>query len=281
MSYSPRIAALLFFPLLLHSSPLEAEGPPSSASETLPNNAPLIPVPGFVEDLPKAQKHFSLRLRSDFYSRYLWNGVLYSQGPVWQPSLTFEFYDVGITIWGNYVLGDEPNQGEFNEMDITLYYQRDVGKWSFSGSLIACVYVNDDPASINRGPNALQGYFQISRALGPIRIFSDLNVGFLEPAGTLFWDFGVSYQRKLPLNFGLETSLLFGVGDARFNKAYIADVGLQANLLVYSLAFPWQPARGLNFIPSMTFSNLLPSSLRRASPDPTVLWGGLTVRYDL
>lgn len=254
-----------------------------SLSEEASNASPLLPDPGFIEapNVPPSSKKFSLRLRSDFYSRYFSNGVLYSEGPVWQPSLTFEFYDVGITVWGNYVLGNEPNQGEFNEMDLTLYYQRDVGPWSLSASFLAALYINDDPASVNRGPSSLDGYFQVNRKLGPVKVFSDLIIGFLNPDGTVFWDFGVSYRRELPLRFAMETSLLFGIGDARFNKAYFADVGIQANLLVYSLAFPWKPVTGLSLIPSMNFSNLLAPSLRRASPDPTLLWGGLSVVYDL
>jgi len=271
---------LLFF-LALAPLPLPAgENAPHNA-KTQPSGPPLLPDPGFIENLPPPSKRWSARLRSDFYSQYVWNGVLYSGGPVWQPSATLEIYDVGMTVWGNFVLDDEPNQGEFNEVDLTLYYQRDIGKWSLQASLIAALYLNDDPASRNRGPNSLQGYFQVSRALGPVKVFSDLTVGFLEPAGTILWDFGVSYRRNLPLKFRMETSLLFAVGDARFNKAYFADVGTQANLLVYSLAFPWTPLKGFSFIPSLCFSNLLAPSLRRASPEPTVLWGGLSVVYDI
>lgn len=270
---------LFFLALAPLSLPAQETGP--AGADTRPSGPPLLPDPGFIEDLPKPTKRWSARLRSDFYSQYLWNGVLYSEGPVWQPSATLEIYDVGMTVWGNFVLGDEPNQGEFNEVDLTLYYQRDLGKWSLQASLIAALYLNDDPASRNRGPNSLQGYFQVSRALGPVKLFTDLNVGFLEPAGTILWDFGVSYRRNLPLKFRMETSLLFAVGDARFNKAYFADVGMQANLLVYSLAFPWAPLQGFSFVPSLYFSNLLAPSLRRASPEPTVLWGGLSVVYDI
>jgi hypothetical protein len=38
--------------------------------------------------------------------------------------------------------------------------------------------------------------------------------------------------------------------------------------------------KGISFIPSLSFSNLLAPSLRRASPDPMILWGGLSVAYD-
>ncbi|MCE9625640.1 MAG: hypothetical protein K8R69_09360 [Deltaproteobacteria bacterium] len=252
---------------------------PATAQDS--NSPPLDPGPGQVEALPKTPKAVSFRFRSDFYSRYLWNGVPYSKGAVWQPSATLEFHGVGVTFWSNFVLGNEANQGQFNEVDITLYYRRSIGKWSLQGSLIGLVYFNDDPASLNRGPNGLQGYFQVSRPVGPVKLFSDLTIGFLEPSGTVFWDFGIGYQKDLPLHFNLETSLLFGVGDARFNKAFIADVGIQANLAVYSLAFPWRPIKGLSLIPTATFSNLLAPSLRKASPAPTVLWGGLSVVYDL
>lgn len=239
------------------------------------------PLPDASQHLPLTVKKWTLRFRSDFFSRYLWNGIAYSEGPVWQPAATFELGGAGMTLWGNFVLGDEANQGQFNELDLTLYYRKDLARWSFQASIIGLLYFNDDPASLNRGPNGLQGYFQVIRGVGPVKLFTDLTVGFLEPAGTIFWDFGISYQRKLPGKFGIDTSLLFGIGDARFNKAYFADVGTQANLLLYSLAIPWKASKGLSLVPSITFSRLLAPSLRRASPTPTVIWGGLSVIYEL
>ncbi|MFO1464612.1 MAG: hypothetical protein U1F66_12630 [bacterium] len=265
--------------LLLAAAPALAAEPetPGYGSETDPPS-PVSPPESAAGQKPS--KKFSARFRSDFYSRYLWNGVPFSKGAVWQPSASVEFHGVGLSVWSNFVLDDEPNQGEFNEVDLSLYYRRSFGRWDLQASIIGLIYFNDDPASLNRGPNGLQAYFQVGRRLGPVKIFSDLTVGLLEPAGSVFWDLGVLYHKDLPLHFGLETSALFGLGDARFNRAYIADVGTQANLLVFSLAFPWNPLKGISFIPSVTVSNLLAPSLRRASPDPTVVWGGLSFVFD-
>ncbi len=223
----------------------------------------------------------AVRFRSDFYSRYMWHGIPFSQGAVWQPSATVEYHGVGFNVWTNFVLSEDPNQGEFNEVDFTLYYGRTVRKLDIQFSLLGSVFINEEPGSLNTGPNSFESILALSHPLGPISLFTNLNVGFLNPGGTIFWDFGVSFHHDLPLHFSLETSILFGLGDSRFNRAYFGVDGTKANLLECSLAFPWEPIKRLSITPSMTVSTLLTTALRSAAADPTIVWGGLSIAYDI
>lgn len=282
MPFLLRILGLVLLLVIFRPAWVRSAGPAPTV-DYKKEDSPLNPSQGYLEPVgkPDKKKKVAFRIRSDFYSRYMWHGIAYSNGAVWQPSATVEGAGFGFNIWGNFVLNDEPDQGEFNEMDLTLYYQRTVRKLNIQFSLIGAIYMHNETTSLNKGPNTLSGILQLSYPVGPVFFFTSVNIGLVNPGGTVFWDMGVNYQRNLPLRFSLETSGLFGIGDARFNREFIADVGTKANLFEYSLAFPWRPLRGLRFGPSMTISVNLSPSLRRAMAEPTVVWGGLSMSYDL
>ena len=77
------------------------------------------------------KEHLGFGVYTDIFSRYVWRGLLSSEGAVWQPSISFEAYGVGINVWANFPLIGGPNQGQFNEVDFTLYYHRNFKKLSF------------------------------------------------------------------------------------------------------------------------------------------------------
>lgn len=230
----------------------------------------------------KFNENLSFTVQMDFLSQYVWRGIPASQGWVWQPSLTFEAYGVGVSVWGNFVLDDEPNQGEFNEIDFTLYYHHkffkklDVNAW-----FIFDVYPDGNPQSLDEGKHSLEANLHIAYPVGPIDLFTHLAVRIISAQGAIWWDMGVGYQHDLPLNFGVQTSVLFAVADTRFNKAHFGVSGFKANQFLYSLAFPWTPIKGLHFAPTLRISVILADSLRKVALDPTLVYGGLSIYYNL
>ncbi len=227
--------------------------------------------------------HFAFGTESKFLSKYMWRGIPASLGAVWQPSAQVEYYGVGFNVWGNFVLDDEPNQGEFNEVDLTLYYHREF----FQERLIlrtwvyAALYPNGNPRSLDFGTGSLEGDILLTYHWDPLFWMAHFTVRLIDAPGALWWELGMGYQRELPLNFGVVTTLRLGMGDGRFNRAHIADVGTQFNLLEYSLSFPWEPLRGFQVIPNMHVSVILPEVLRSAMAQPTNVWGGVNFSYSL
>ena len=60
----------------------------------------------------------------DFASAYVWRGITFTDGAVWQPSVTAS-NDSGfaINVWGNLDIDDANDMsGEFNEIDLTASY---------------------------------------------------------------------------------------------------------------------------------------------------------------
>jgi len=225
--------------------------------------------------------HLGFGVFSDFFSNYVWRGLLSSQGAVWQPSLTVEYYGVGFNVWANLPMTNEPNQGQFNEIDLTLYYNKNYKKINFHTWFILDFYPNGNPTSLDFGTKSLEWDLHISRPLGPVVVFTDFAIRIVSAPASVYWDVGVGYARTLPLKFSVELSSLFALANGKFTKAHVAAVGTVPYLFEASLAFPWNPVRGFTVTPRMYISTLLADSLRRASSDPTILWGGVSFGYEL
>ncbi|MDX1387189.1 MAG: hypothetical protein R3257_06330 [bacterium] len=227
-------------------------------------------------------EHFGLGVYSDIDSRYVWHGLLSSEGAVWQPSFTVEYYGVGFNVWANFPLIGGPNQGQFNEVDFTLYYNKEFKKFTFHTWIYTALYPNGNPTSLDFGVASLEWDLHISRPVGPILLFTDLGIRFVSAPGSVFWDVGVGYAKTLPLKFAVETSASFAIANGKFTKAHIAETG---GTVPYqfeaSLAFPWRPLKGFTVTPKMFISTLLNSTIRAATANPTLIWGGVSLSYEL
>lgn len=66
-----------------------------------------------------------------FYSKYIWRGIDYSDDSVViQPSMTVGYKGFSMNLWGNLdtnVDGDERDEGNWTETDLTLAYERGFG----------------------------------------------------------------------------------------------------------------------------------------------------------
>jgi uncharacterized protein (TIGR02001 family) len=80
----------------------------------------LLALPGLAAAPASADAEYAL----DFASAYVWRGITFTDGAVWQPSVTAS-NDSGfaINVWGNLDIDDANDMsGEFNEIDLTASY---------------------------------------------------------------------------------------------------------------------------------------------------------------
>jgi Bacterial protein of unknown function (Gcw_chp) len=79
----------------------------------------------------KAQD-LSLSANADLVSRYIWRGLNVNDQPNIQPSITFEYSNLGIGFWGSYGLTHQNSSDEYysssQEIDTWLNYSLGVGK---------------------------------------------------------------------------------------------------------------------------------------------------------
>ena len=216
----------------------------------------------------------------DFLSRYVWRGLVSSRGFVWQPSVTASVRQVSLSAWANFPLDHEPNQFEFNEIDLVLSYHPTIKDLQLTFLLRGELYPDANPKSPDYGSPELVTYFRASYPFGPLTCAASAAVSQVAAAGALYGTLEAGYERTLWKDWGLNTAVLFGYANRRFNKRYITDVGARINHFQFSLTVPWRAWRGLTVSPTMNVSTLLPRPLHEAVAEPTLVWGGVMLNYD-
>ncbi|MDP3980775.1 MAG: MltA-interacting MipA family protein [Chlamydiota bacterium] len=80
---------------------------------------------------------------ADFNSAYVWRGITFNDGFVFQPYVDVSANGFGINIWGNMDIEDYDGAvdgGEFSEVDITLSYQIPIELFDLSVGYIEYVF---------------------------------------------------------------------------------------------------------------------------------------------
>lgn len=224
--------------------------------------------PARVEKPPAVSGAFE----TDFASQYVWRGFALSEGPVMQPEASVSAYGVTATVWANFVLNDEPNQGEFNEVDPSLDYHGQWGKLEFEPSLEFYIFPNQSNAPTTGELSLWLGY-----PVGPVMLFTDHVFDIMEFAGAYYGVFGVDYERELVEKLSLQVSGAVGWASGRFNEAYGGVSHAALNVFLWDLQFVYSPLRWFYLRPHMQVSVLLDPDLRAASSDPTIVSGGLAL----
>jgi len=269
MRLGVRSLHLLVFPAFV----ILACAAPGKATEDPALGARGVPRAGLLQNV-------TLSAETDFLSRYVWRGLASSRGFVWQPSVTASTGSFRFSLWGNFPLDHEPNQFEFNEIDLVLSYNPRIRDFLLTFLLRGELFPNATLASRNYGTPELVTYFRAAHPLGPVTVASALAINQVAVGGALYGTFEVSHERRLGSGWELNTTFLGAYGNRRFNKTFITDAGARLHQLQLSLTFPWHAWRGLTISPTINVSALLPHSFREAALDPTLVWGGVMVRYD-
>jgi hypothetical protein len=230
---------------------------------------------GLTEETPDSQAEnwvFAYGGELDFNSRYVWRGIALSDGPVMQPSVWVSAFDLTLEIWGNFVFNDEPNQGEFNEINLILYYSREWKDITIEPSVIVYVYPNQEDA-----PATAEALLTLSYPIGPINVFTDQIFDFVEYGGSYFGDAGLYYQHEFKPELLLDFSTSLGWASAEFNKVNIGLSKKALNVLGGGLSLTYYPKEFLYIRPHAELSSILDGDLRDELDDPTILNVGLAI----
>ena len=209
---------------------------------------------------------FNFGTEVDFNSRYVWRGIALSEGAVMQPSAWVSAFNFTFYIWGNFVLDDEPNQGEFNEVELILYYSRVWGNITFEPFVVYYVYPNQEDVP-STGEFTLSLYYPF----GPFNVFTSHTFDFVEYEGSYFGDAGLSYERQLSSTLTLGASGSFGWASSEFNSVNIGLHKRALNFVGGNLFLAYYPKEFLYIRPHMELSAIVDGELRDQLDDPTIL----------
>lgn len=208
-----------------------------------------------------------------FNNKYLWRGLLLTDGPVLQPSATVAWYRFSFNIWGNLDLDDANNMsGEFNEVDYTIDYSTEVFG-PLDGSVGFIVY--DFPNT----PFATTTEFYVGLGLD-VPLSPSLTAYFdIDEVDGIYLNGSIGHSVELPeviesVSASLDLGLNVGWGNDKHNTAYygsntsgFTDMGISASL-------PITIGEHVTVAPSLTYTTILNDDLRGAvANDDNVVYG--------
>ena len=244
--------------------PLRAE--PASPSYTGETGDKLIPA--------QEGSDFGWGFESDFVSQYVWRGIELSEGPVLQPSLWLSYKGATFSVWGNFVLSDEANQGQLNEVDFTLGYGFEYKNFFFGPLFLFYLYPHQDIAATGEVAPIL-GFQR-----GPFKLFTAQIFDMIAAPGAYFGVFGGSFEREFHEKFSLKTSAGFAWANEAFNDANFEISKFALNLFVWNLELHWTVKDPLYLRPHLKVSILLDEDLRGSVEHADLISGGLAIGID-
>ena len=217
----------------------------------------------------------SLGAELDGNSRYVWRGLALSDGPVLQPSAWVSLAGFTLTPLANFAFREGDVPAEFNELDFTLDYSRDVFSLTVNPSFSVYLYPNQNDA-----PHTGELALALSYPVGPVSIFSDHSVDLMATPGAYFGDAGLSFETEPIPSLTLEASAYAGWGSALFNEANVGVNRAALNVAGTDLALTWSPGGLFYLRPHAALSVLLDRELRAAVSSPLLITGGLAIGRD-
>ncbi len=200
----------------------------------------------------------------DVSNRYVWRGLILTDDPVLQPSMTVSRGGLSLNVWANTDLTDvNGTPGEINELDYTVDYSFEVGGVPISLGGIQYTFPNTgvDPTT------ELYVYFGFDCPFSPgLALYYDV-----DEVGGLYGNFSLS--RSIPLNRVLEreSEIEFSVGlgyaTSGWNEGYygVSESGFVD--FTAGVGFTVEADEGVSLGVNAGYSSVIDGDLRRSVAD--------------
>jgi hypothetical protein len=205
----------------------------------------------------------------DSSSRYIWHGVPYSEGAVVWPSAWLSAGGFTVGLWANV---DRHYRPQFNEYDLSVGYERAIGKWTLSGTFSRYTYreMSGDPGSTS------EAIVRAAYSIGPGELFTTNSFDVEKYVGAYYADIGYAVERELT-----PKSLLKVDASVAFWRAFARNYNLPSDgpvgPAILNVALLQKLTASVGVRPHVTFSRLLDRVARRALGTPGVTYGAALV----
>jgi hypothetical protein len=215
----------------------------------------------------------TVSLDTTFVSKYVWRGLVLTDGPTWQPSATVAWKGLTLNVWGNLDLDDVNNlAGEFNEVDYTITYEHEI-VGPLSGKIGFITY--DFPNTAFHTTTEFMAGLTLDVPLSPsLTAFFDID----ETDGVyLLAEIGHSFELpKLAENITASLDLKAGLGwgSAKNNTFYYGTAHSGPTDYYISLGLPVAVGDHVTITPNVRYTSILDDTARTAiQKDDNVVYG--------
>lgn len=197
----------------------------------------------------------------DLNSRYIWRSLVWNDKRIAQPSVWIGRSGWTLSAWSNFVLGDEPNRRQFNEVDLRLSYQTDLGPFAIEPAVNIYSYPHQDQSE---NPTTGELEIQISCPLGPISLETAHFFDFLKNGGGYVGEVGCEYETEPVEGMTLAAAARFVFANAKFNEYYIPYDKGGIHSLVLELGLTARLSDSVTVRPHIEWNRLLDADVRAA-----------------
>ena len=231
--------------------------------------SPLVAV--YTSNAAEAPDNPALTTRVDFFSRYVWRGLAWSEGPVMQPSVGVSFGAFSATGWANVGM-DRRDGSSLNEVDIILSYQTASGNMAMETCLQFFTYPNS-----KNSPATGEAVVSVSYPVGPLRTYVSHASDFVHYRGSHYTEIGFCYTRDLGWNTSLEISLGVSAGSRKFNDVYAGVAKSAWNVASLQVTLEHELSDGWGLSAQLSLSELLDSDLWGSGADRSLAVFGIGI----
>lgn len=207
---------------------------------------------------------------SDFNSHYVWRGLVQDESPVVQASVWGSIGNLEVGVWGNWPTTREAASVLPNELDFTAAFPLEWVGTEVEPSAAAYWY----PGQVE-APATCELALRLSRALGPVSVFSSHSIDVAACPGAYYGDLGAEWERELLPGLGATVSVCTGWASAEFNATYAGPARWALNAVEAEAAATWQILPFLYLRPHIAASSLVDAELRAAVARPAAVVMGL------
>ena len=219
----------------------------------------------------------------DAMSAYVWRGITVNDSMVLQPMLDVSKNGFGANVWANYDLddyyNDSPDDYDFSEVDLTLYYGFSVQKLDITVGIVDYLF----PAG---GKGTSEVYTSLSYPL-----FGGLSAGFdfywdVDEVNSYYTDLGLTYEMSLMDKLSMAVGAKIGYAGKDFAEYYNSGTDSGFHDYNISAALTYDLGEGLNVGAKLAYTGSMDSDVL---PDADIVngmygqdvefYGGLTVSY--
>ena len=211
-----------------------------------------------------------------FNSKYVWRGQLLVDDWVAQPSVNVGVGGFTFNVWGNYELTDEnENEKKFTEIDLTLDYTFNLGKFSIPVGVIHYLFPNTDANATTEVYAGVAYDWIVSPSL---TIYHDLD----QAAGGSYINLAASYSYSIPglpksMSMGIDLGAGISYATEDYNKAYFGVDEAAWTDWYASLGIPIGFHDGMFTItPAVTYTALVDSEIKDTTEDDSNTFFGVS-----
>lgn len=209
----------------------------------------------FAQKEDTEENNYLFDIESTFASKYVWWGIIYNEGLVFQPAVTVNADNWGAQIWSNVALHELNQSASQIEIDFYLWYNLQLGEMVISPTIMYYTYPGQDAEStgaIGTSFNYPFGEFELS---------SSVNMDFKGATGAFSFQHDLTYNNTLNEYMNLSVMASVGWSDKKFNNYHVGIEKLAANYFQTNITFKYLLSEKLALQPFVEYYRILDSQI--------------------